>query len=200
MSLNRLDALLIEQSQDIYSAEQPLVKAIPKMAKAACTAEPEVAFAEHTTQTVEHVSRLERVFEELGAAKKTRRCPAIDGLIQEAAEMMEEEGSPEVIDAGLIASAPRVEHYEMAADGNIQAFAEVLGLDDVVALFEGTLHEQHGANNLRSAIPIDIVVPSALAIDDESTEDEKITGASGKAADAARAARPRKLPTSGQTQ
>ncbi len=204
MSLNKLDDLLIEQLQDIYYAEKHLVKAIPKMAKAASTAELKAAFTEHATQTVEHVSRLEQVFETLGAAAKTKKCPAIDGLIQEAAEMMEEEGSPEVIDAGLIASAQRVEHYEMAAYGNVKAFAEALELDEVVALLEATLHEEHGANKLLSKISTDIVVPGALAAADdataESTREEGATDGTAKGSPPARAARTRKLPTSGRTQ
>ncbi len=200
MSLNKLDDLLIEQLQDIYYAEKHLVKAIPKMAKAASTAELKAAFTEHATQTAEHVSRLEQVFEVLGAAAKTKKCPAIDGLIQEAAEMMEEEGSPEVIDAGLIASAQRVEHYEMAAYGNMKAFAEALEMDEVVALLEATLHEEHGANKLLSKISTDIVVPSTLALTDESTEEEEATGGPDKASASVRGAKRRKHPTSNRTQ
>jgi ferritin-like metal-binding protein YciE len=148
------------------------------------------------------VTRLEQVFEALGAPAKTKKCPAIDGLIQEAAEMIAEEGTPEVIDAGLIASAQRVEHYEMAAYGNLKAFAVALGHDEVVSLLESTLHEEHGANKLLSKISTDIVVPGALAAAEEptdgSSQDEGETGGPARASTPARAARTRKLPTSGR--
>lgn len=200
MSLNKLDDLLIEQLQDVYYAEKHLVKAIPKMAKAAATAELQAAFTEHATQTGAHVSRLEQIFESLGAPAKTKKCPAIDGLIHEAAEMIEQEGSPEVIDAGLIASAQRVEHYEMAAYGNLKAFAEALGLEDVVALLEATLHEEHGANKLLSRISSEIVVPGALLAAAESAQSARATasGPAARAPSAARAHRGRKIPAPGR--
>ena len=139
MSLDNLEKLLIEQLQDIYYAEKQLVKALPKMAKAATTPELKEGFSNHAVETEEHVSRLEQAFEALGVAAKAKKCPAIEGLIQEAAEMMGEDGEPSVIDAGLIASAQRVEHYEMAAYGNARTFAEALGHSDVVALLDATL-------------------------------------------------------------
>jgi ferritin-like metal-binding protein YciE len=180
MSLDSLQALLVEQLQDIYYAEKHLVKALPKMAKAADAPALKTAFTEHARQTEEHVSRLERAFESLGVAAKAKKCPAIEGLIQEAAEMMEEEGPPAVIDAGLIASAERVEYYEMAAYGNVRRLAEALGHDSVVALLDATLGEEQAADRLLVSISTGAVVPAALkaekyvkkVADAEDKEDE----------------------------
>ncbi|MEO8635907.1 MAG: ferritin-like domain-containing protein [Gemmatimonadales bacterium] len=167
MSLDNLELLLIEQLQDIYYAEQHLVKALPKMAKAANDPELKTAFTNHLAETTEHVTRLEQVFEALGVAPKAKKCPAIDGLIQEAAEMMEEEGAPAVLDAGLIASAQRVEHYEMAAYGNVKTFALILGHEEIAALLETTLQQEHVANKTLSKISIETVLPAALTAEGE---------------------------------
>ena len=171
MSLDNLEKLLIEQLQDIYYAEKQLVKALPKMAKAATTPELKEGFSNHAVETEEHVSRLEQAFEALGVAAKAKKCPAIEGLIQEAAEMMGEDGEPSVIDAGLIASAQRVEHYEMAAYGNARTFAEALGHSDVVALLDATLKEEHAADQLLTEVAADTVIPAALALNEEADEE-----------------------------
>ena len=162
MALDNLNALLIEQLQDIYYAEKQLVKALPKMAKAANTEELVTAFTDHLEQTKEHVTRLDQAFEALGVAPKAKKCPAIEGLIEEAAEMIEEEGEASVLDAGLIASAQRVEHYEIAAYGNARAFAEALGNERVVALLDQTLGEEHAADELLNTISMETVIPAAL--------------------------------------
>jgi ferritin-like metal-binding protein YciE len=180
MALDNLENLLLEQLQDIYYAEKQLVKALPKMAKAANAAELKTAFTNHLAETEEHVARLEQAFEALGVAAKAKKCPAIEGLIQEAAELMEEDGADAVLDAGLIASAQRVEHYEMAAYGNVRVFAEALGHDDVVALLDATLGEEHAADELLSEIATDNVIPAALAVgeaesDDGDTDDSEET-------------------------
>jgi ferritin-like metal-binding protein YciE len=173
MSLDNLEALLVEQLQDIYYAEKQLVKALPKMAKAANAADLKTAFNEHAAQTREHVSRLEQVFEALGVTAKAKKCPAIEGLIQEGSEMMEEEGAPAVLDAGLVASAQRVEHYEMAAYGNVKVFAEALGHGDVVALLEATLGEEHAADELLTEISNETVIPASLESGDGATEEDE---------------------------
>jgi ferritin-like metal-binding protein YciE len=184
MALDNLNALLTEQLQDIYYAEKQLVKALPKMAKAANTEELVTAFTDHLEQTKEHVTRLERAFEALGVTAKAKKCPAIEGLIEEAAEMIEEEGEPPVLDAGLIASAQRVEHYEIAAYGSARAFAEALGNDQVVAILDETLGEEHAADELLGSIAMDTVIPAALELgggsekgegEDEEAEEEAVT-------------------------
>lgn len=186
MSLDNLNALLTEQLQDIYYAEKQLVKALPKMAKAANTPELVSAFTDHLEQTKEHVTRLERAFEAMGVAAKAKKCPAIEGLIEEASEMIEEEGEPSVLDAGLIASAQRVEHYEIAAYGNARAFAEALGNDQVVAILDETLGEEHAADELLGTIAMETVIPAALEAggspeDSEEDDEDEEEGATVKA-------------------
>ncbi len=185
MALDNLNGLLIEQLQDIYYAEKQLVKALPKMAKAASAPELVSAFTEHLEQTKEHVARLEQVFEALGTTAKAKKCPAMDGLIEESSEMMEEEGEPSVLDAGLVASAQRVEHYEIAAYGNVKTFAEALGLDDCVAILDETLNEEKQADELLSSIAVDSIIPMALSAgsseegeDEDAMEDEGSTTSS----------------------
>ena len=187
MSLDNLNDLLTEQLQDIYYAEKQLVKALPKMVKAANTPELVTAFTDHLEQTKEHVARLERAFEAMGVTAKAKKCPAIEGLIEEASEMIEEEGEPSVLDAGLIASAQRVEHYEIAAYGNARAFAEALGNNDVVAILDETLGEEHAADELLGTIAMDTVIPAALEAGggaeemQEEDEDEEEVAATVKA-------------------
>jgi ferritin-like metal-binding protein YciE len=183
MALDNLNALLIEQLQDIYYAEKQLVKALPKMAKAANAEELSTAFTNHLEDTKEHVTRLERAFEALGVTAKAKKCPAIEGLIEEASEMIEEEGEPSVLDAGLIASGQRVEHYEIAAYGNARAFAEALRNDAVVAILDETLGEEHAANDLLSSISMEAVIPGAqrgkggseAMEEDENEEEEEVS-------------------------
>lgn len=193
MSLDNLNGLLIAQLQDIYYAEKQLVKALPKMAKAANSPELATAFTDHLEQTKEQVTRLEQAFEALGVPAKAKKCPAIEGLIEEASEMIEEEGEPSVLDAGLIASGQRVEHYEIAAYGNAKAFAEALGLEDVVAILDQTLSEENAADELLTTIATDTVIPSALEAgggnemgegeeedEEEEAETSRATGSKGR--------------------
>lgn len=184
MSLDNLGDLLLEQLQDIYYAEKHLVKALPKMAKAASTPELKTAFTNHATETEGHVSRLERAFQALGEPAKAKKCPAIDGLIAEAAEMIDEEGEPSVIDAGLIASGQRVEHYEIAAYGNARVFAEALGNTAVVALLDATLNEEKAADELLTEVATSTVIPATLLLgqgDAESDEEDNNAASTGKA-------------------
>ena len=171
MALDNLNALLIEQLQDIYYAEKQLVKALPKMAKAAKTPELVTAFTDHLEQTKEHVARLDRVFETLGSTPKATKCTAMDVLIEEASEMIEQDGEDSVLDAGLIASAQRVEHYEIAAYGNVKTFAEALGMEDAVAILDETLNEEKEADELLSSIGMESVIPAALNANGGNTEE-----------------------------
>jgi ferritin-like metal-binding protein YciE len=187
MSLDNLELLLVEQLQDIYYAEKHLVKALPKMEKAATAAELKKAFSDHLAETKEHVTRLEKVFTALGVAAKAKRCPAIDGLIEEAAEMMAEEGAPSVLDAGIAASGKRVEHYEIAAYTSVRLLAEALEHDDVVALLDATLSEEQAADELLTDIVTETIIPEAMTLGDEESEDE-----GNEAADGAKAKKPAK--------
>src|ERR1043165_4759852 len=122
VALNDLQDLLVDQLKYLYNAESQLTKALPKMAKAAKNPELKQAFEKHLSQTQEHVSRLERVFEALGEKAKGKTCHAMKGLIEEGAEAISEDASDEVRDAALIAAAQRVEHYEIAGYGTVRTY------------------------------------------------------------------------------
>jgi len=156
--------LFIEQLKDLYSAEKQLVQALPKMAKAATTPELVQAITDHLDQTQNHVSRLEQCFEHLNASSRGKRCKGMEGLIEEGKETIEEEGEAVVKDAGLIAAAQRVEHYEISGYGTAKTMASLLGLDDVADLLEETLGEEEEADKLLSQIAMDQVNPQALSV------------------------------------
>ena len=127
MQHEALRDLYIDELRDIYSAETQLVKALPKMAKAATSDELRSGFEEHLEQTRGHVSRLEQIFEDLDEKPSGKKCAGMEGLVKEGGEMIKEDFEGEVKDAGLIGAAQRVEHYEIAAYGTVRAFAELLG-------------------------------------------------------------------------
>jgi ferritin-like metal-binding protein YciE len=142
MKLMSLKDLLVDQLKDLYSAENQIIKALPKMAKAAASAELQAGFREHLEQTRGHVTRLERICEQLGVTPKGKKCAALEGLVEEGKELMEEDAEPGVLDAGLIAAAQKVEHYEMASYGCARAWAERLGLTEAVELLSETFDEE----------------------------------------------------------
>ena len=115
MSLDSLQSLFLDELKDVYHAEKQLVEALPRMAKAADSAELQQAFSDHLAETKGQVERLERILQELGQPARGKRCKGMEGLLEEGKEIMQEEGEPAVIDAALIAAAQRVEHYEIAA-------------------------------------------------------------------------------------
>lgn len=137
-----LKELYIDELRDLYNAENQLVKALPKMAKAASSEELRTGFEEHLEQTRGHVQRLEKIFEDLDESPKGKTCKGMEGLIAEGSEMIDEDFEDEVKDAGLIGAAQRVEHYEIAAYGTTKAFAELLGHTEHVSLLEETLEEE----------------------------------------------------------
>lgn len=134
--------LYIEELRDIYSAETQLVKALPKMAKAAESDGLRSGFEEHLEQTKEHVSRLEQIFDALGEKPTGKKCEGMAGLIKEGGEAAQEDYEGDVKDSALIGAAQRVEHYEIAAYGTVRAMAEKLGEDDAVELLSQTLQEE----------------------------------------------------------
>ena len=137
-----LKDLYIDELKDLYSAENQLVKALPKMAKAASSSKLREGFEEHLEQTKGHVERLEEIFELLGESPKGKKCKGMEGLIAEGSEITEEDLEGAVLDAGLIGAAQRVEHYEIAAYGTARAFAKVLGESEQASLLEQTLQEE----------------------------------------------------------
>ena len=142
MESQALKELFIDELRDLYNAENQLIKALPKMAKAANSEELSSGFEAHLDQTKGHVERLEQVFETLGEKASGKKCKAMEGLIAEGSEVMDEDFEGEVADAALIGAARRVEHYEMAAYSTVIKFAEMLGQDEAVKLLEQTLEEE----------------------------------------------------------
>ncbi|WP_266205592.1 YciE/YciF ferroxidase family protein [Pontibacter kalidii] len=142
MKLNNLQDLLIHELKDIYNAEQQITKALPKMIKAASSDTLKQAFEEHLMVTEKQIERLDNVFDMMGEKAKGEKCKAMEGIIREAESMMDERADASVMDAALIASAQRVEHYEIAAYGTVCTYANQLGMKDVLNLLHQTLEEE----------------------------------------------------------
>jgi len=146
MKLESLQELLVNELKDLYNAENQLVKALPKMAKAASSPELKAAFEEHLEETKGQVDRLVTIFEQLEGSPKGKKCKAMEGLIEEGSEVIEAEGDESVKDAALICAAQKVEHYEMAGYGCARTFAQLLGLDEIANLLQETLDEEGNAD------------------------------------------------------
>ena len=141
-----LNDLFLDTLKDIYFAEKQILKALPKMARAAQSEEGKAGFLKHRDETQGHVERLEQVFEILGKPARGKTCEAIQGIIAEADEIMEEYKGTVALDAGLISSAQAVEHYEMARYGTLIAWAKQIGLKDAVPLLQATLAEEEATD------------------------------------------------------
>ncbi|ESX70621.1 MULTISPECIES: ferritin-like domain-containing protein [unclassified Mesorhizobium] len=137
-----LEDLFLDGLKDLYYAEKKILKALPKMAKGAESEEVTAAFEKHHMETEGHVDRLEEVFEKFGKPARGKTCPAIDGIIEEGSEVLEEYNGAPALDAGLVGAAQAVEHYEIARYGTLIAWAEELGKSDVVELLRATLKEE----------------------------------------------------------
>ncbi|HEV8453369.1 MAG TPA: ferritin-like domain-containing protein [Gemmatimonadales bacterium] len=146
MSLDSLEKLFVEEVRDIYNAEKQLLRALPRMAKAAQSADLSQAFTKHLKETEGHVQRLERIFRDLGQAVRGKQCKGMVGLIEEGKEKLEEKGEGAVLDAALITSAQKVEHYEIAAYGCLRTYAQLLGYSQAGKLLEQTLAEEEAAD------------------------------------------------------
>jgi ferritin-like metal-binding protein YciE len=142
MTLDSLNDLFLDELKDLYSAENQLIKAIPKMTKAASSPKLRSGFEEHLEQTKHHVERLEEIIHALNASPKGKKCRAMEGLIEEGQELMEADAEPAVMDAALIAAAQKVEHYEIAGYGTVRTWAEQLGHSHAVRLLQQTLDEE----------------------------------------------------------
>jgi ferritin-like metal-binding protein YciE len=142
MPENSLQKLYVEQLKDLYNAENQLVKALPKMAKAARSEALREGFEQHLQQTKGHVQRLEQILGAMDENPKGRKCAGMQGLVQEGEEVIEENSDGDALDAGLIAAAQRVEHYEIAGYGCVRTFAELLGESEAVNLLQQTLDEE----------------------------------------------------------
>ncbi len=142
MKIKSLSDLFLDELKDVYDAEHQLIKALPKMAKAANSDKLRAAFEAHLQETEEQIKRLEQVFEIIDKKPTRKSCKAMKGLVEEGQEMMKEDMDPEVKDAALISSAQRVEHYEIAAYGCLRTWADLLGMKDAKKLLQTTLDEE----------------------------------------------------------
>ena len=140
--LDELQDLFHDELKDTYDAEHQLVKALPKMAKAATSPKLKAAFEAHLAQTEEHINRLDKVFEMIGKKPTRKSCKGMKGLIEEGEEMIKEKADPDVMDAALIAAAQRVEHYEMAAYGCLRTYAGHMDMDKAKMILQTTLDEE----------------------------------------------------------
>ena len=141
-----LDDLYTDLLKDLYSAEKQLVKALPKIAKNAQSPDLQKAFQDHLKQTEGHVERIERIFSDMDGSPRGKKCVGMEGLIEEGNELLQEDAEPDVLDAGLIAAAQKVEHYEIAGYGTARAWAQRLGYDSAARLLQQTLEEESLAN------------------------------------------------------
>jgi ferritin-like metal-binding protein YciE len=161
MKENRLKHLYVEELKDIYNAENQMLKALPKMAKAATSSDLRAGFEEHLKQTQEHVARLEKIFTALDESPKGKKCKGMEGLVAEGAELIEEDPAAEELDAGLISAAQRVEHYEIAAYGCVSAYAKLLGEEQASSLLRKTLEEEKKTNEKLTELSATINVAAA---------------------------------------
>jgi ferritin-like metal-binding protein YciE len=173
MKENALKELYVDELRDIYSAEQQLTKALPKMAKASKSDDLRSGFEEHLEQTKGHVQRLEQIFESLGEKPTGKKCKGMEGLIEEGDEMIkEEELEDDARDAGLISAAQRVEHYEIAAYGSVRTYANLLGDEKAASLLEQTLEEEKETDEKLTELAEEINLVAAGEGEEEGSEEE----------------------------
>ncbi len=173
MPTETLEQLLEESIKDLYDAEKQLVKALPKLAKAATNPELKAAFTEHLEQTKGHQTRLEQVFEHLGVKAKSKPCKAMKGLIEEGQEQISEDAEGAIKDLMLITAAQKVEHYEMSGYGSVRTLAEAIGNQDVVDLLQQTEDEETEADQKLTEIAASLIEEAGDTggEDDEEEED-----------------------------
>ncbi len=152
MADKTLDDLFYETLRDIYYAERKILKSLPKMARAAQSEQLKQAFQKHRDETEGQVERLQQVFEIIGKSARAKTCPAIDGIVEEAEEIMDDFKGTAALDAGLLAAAQAVEHYEISRYGTLAAWARQMGMKDVVTLLEQTLAEESKTDEALSKI------------------------------------------------
>ena len=164
MKLNSLHDLFVEELQDMYSAEHMILKALPKMIDKATSAELRDGFEQHLQQTRGHVERLDKIFDQLSSAdRKGKKCKGMEGIIKDNKELLDADGEPEVLDAGLIAGAQRVEHYEIAGYGTVRTYARILGRQDWAELLYQNLNEEKETDTRLNQIAESINVEAKAA-------------------------------------
>jgi len=175
-----LDELFLEEIRDLYDAEKQLVKALPRLAKAATSEDLRAAFEEHLEQTQGQVERLEQVFESLGEKARGKKCAAMAGLIQEGNDIAKETEESPVRDAGLIAAAQKVEHYEISGYGSARTHAGILGNEEAVRLLQETLNEEKETDEKLNQLAQNINIEANEADEEEEGEEMEKAGTSGK--------------------
>jgi ferritin-like metal-binding protein YciE len=161
MSLNSLQDLYLDQIQDLYSAEQQIIQALPKLIDKASHTKLRDGFSRHLEQTRQHARRLEEIGQRLGQDVSGKTCKGMEGLLKEGGEVLKEDGDPDVLDAALIAAAQRVEHYEIAAYGCARTYAAALGRDDDADALQHTLDEEGATDKNLTQVAESIVNPDA---------------------------------------
>lgn len=154
--LKTLEDFFVDELKDIYNAEKQITKALPKMAKTATSDELKNAFETHLAETEAQVARLEKIGKILGKTLSGKKCKAMEGLIEEGKELMEEDAAPEVMDVALIAAAQKVEHYEIATYGCLKTYARLLGYEEIEELLQETLDEEANTDKTLTALAGDI--------------------------------------------
>jgi ferritin-like metal-binding protein YciE len=163
MAEKNLNDLFLDTLKDIYYAEKQIYKSLPKMAKAAQSDDLRAAFENHETETEGQIGRLEQIFELLGKAARGKKCDAIEGILDEGKEIMEEYEDTPALDAGLLAAAQAVEHYEISRYGTLKTWAGQLGMKDAVKLLDQTLAEEKKTDDALSKLAISVVNTEAAA-------------------------------------
>jgi ferritin-like metal-binding protein YciE len=148
MEMETLKDLLVEELKDLYSAEKQIIKGLEKMSKAASHPELKEAFKRHQVMTEKQVERLERICADLDVSPRGKKCVGMEGLIEEAKELISEKPDPDVLDAGLIAAAQHIEHYEMAGYGCARTYARQLGFSEQADMLQTTLDEEGNTDKL----------------------------------------------------
>jgi ferritin-like metal-binding protein YciE len=161
MKLDTLEQLYIGELRDLYSAENQLLKALPKMAMGASSPELKDAFEKHLEQTKVHVLRLEELFGQLDESPKGKTCHGMKGLIEEGSEILKEDYENSVLDAGIIVAAQKVEHYEIASYGSVRTFANLLGKNEEAKLLQSTLDEESETNEVLNGLAESVLNPEA---------------------------------------
>jgi ferritin-like metal-binding protein YciE len=164
-----LHTLMIDELRDLYHAERQLVKALPKLARAATAETLREALEHHLTQTEEHVTRLEKVFDLLDESAKPKTCAGMQGIIKEGADLIKDSQKGAALDAGIVAGGQRAEHYEMAAYGTVLAWAKAMGHDDVAKLLEATLNEEKAADEKLSELAESGINDAAMSGEDSGS-------------------------------
>ena len=170
MEMDTLHDLYVEGLKDLYSAENQILKAMPQMIKKASHPKLKKAFTAHERQTRQQAKRLERICRELGEKPTGKKCVGMEGLIKEAKELISERPDPDVLDAGLIAAAQHVEHYEMAGYGTMRTYARLLGFEEQAALLQQTLDEEGMTDKLLTELAENSINLEAVEQDEEDEE------------------------------